>query len=36
MPKTLDEVIAGLPQKSRDKIEDRTRELVCQTSLREL
>jgi DNA-binding transcriptional regulator YiaG len=36
MPKTLNEVIAALPQESRDKIEHRAQELVRQTSLREL
>jgi DNA-binding transcriptional regulator YiaG len=36
MPKTLNEVIAALPQESQDKIERRAQELVRQTSLREL
>lgn len=36
MPKTLDEIIAALPQDEQDKIERRAQELIRQTSLREL
>lgn len=36
MPKTLNEVIAALPQESQDKIESRAQELIRQTSLREI
>jgi DNA-binding transcriptional regulator YiaG len=36
MPKSLNEVIAALPQESQDRIERRAQELIRQTSLREL
>ena len=36
MPKTLDQVIAALPQAEQDAIEHRAQELITQTSLREL
>ena len=36
MPKSLNEVIAALPPESQEKIERRARELVRQTSLRNL
>ena len=36
MPKTLDQVIAALPQDEQDTIKRRAQELITQTSLREL
>ena len=36
MPKTLQEVITALPLESQEDIENRARELIRQTSLREL
>jgi len=36
MPKTLDEVLASLPQEQHDKIERRAQDLVRRISLREI
>ena len=36
MPKTLDEVLAPLPQEQHDAIERRARDLIRQVSVREL
>jgi DNA-binding transcriptional regulator YiaG len=36
MPKTLDEVLAALPQEQQDRVERRARDLIRRVSLREL